>query len=110
MREEVTTQTIVDMQNKIDNLESRVLDLELEINRTDIIINKLLNLLEINSNDLCEALDEYDYWWFVMGYVDKEEITHIQLIGIEDALIRIAIALEEQNEKRQKWVIQRLRK
>lgn len=53
---------IRELENQIDNLESRVLDLELEINRTDIIINKLLNLLEINSNDLCEALDEYDYW------------------------------------------------
>lgn len=62
MSDEVTTETIVDMENKIDNLESRVMNLELESSRTDIIINKLLNLLEINSNDLCEALDEYDYW------------------------------------------------
>ena len=34
-----------------------------------------------------------------MSYVDREEIIYIQLIGIEDALIRIAIALEEQNER-----------
>lgn len=90
---------IRELENQIDNLEDRVIDLEFENCWNSKIMNKLLNLLKIDSNDLYNALDEYDYWWFVMSYVDREEIIYIQLIGIEDALIRIAIALEEQNER-----------
>ena len=53
---------IRELENQIDNLEDRVIDLEFENCWNSKIMNKLLNLLKIDSNDLYNALDEYDYW------------------------------------------------
>lgn len=53
---------IRELENQIGNLEDRVIDLEFENYWNSKIMNKLLNLLKIDSNDLYNALDEYDYW------------------------------------------------
>lgn len=53
---------IRELENQIDNLEDRVIDLEFENCWNSKIMNKLLNLLKIDSNKLSESSEDYEYW------------------------------------------------